>query len=131
MKGYAEVSCKKAMMARYNYINYIEQTEILVFNELIPRYYTQEYPKQNFVLKWFYKNKNPKQFLAKKIPAFGCYSDELYKVATVQELEALGKWEWCGETNRQSRAIRNLCIASTKGTIYVDNELAAFIKEWY
>ena len=130
MKGYAKVAVEKAKSACYNYLNYMEQTEILIFNELIPRYYEQEYPKQNSILKWFYKNKTPEQFLLEKLPTFGYYGDELYKVANKQEMDALGKWEWRGETDSQCKAIRKLCNATTNDTILVDNELAGFIEEW-
>lgn len=130
MKGYAEVSCTKAMSARYNYINWVEQTEALIFDELIPKYYAQEYPKQNFLLRWWYKDKTPEQFLRAKSEFLSPFSEQLFLVATAQELKVTDLWERSYSTNQKSKAIRQLCAASTKGKISVDNELAGFIEEW-
>lgn len=132
MKGYAGVSIKKALDARYNYLNYCEQSKIYV-NELIQKYYDSEYPKQFKIFQWWYKNLTAKEFLASRLASFSPYSDELYKVYTKTDdfdYECMYVFNREYEYNTKCKAIKELCYSACGSTVYLDNRLAEFVNEW-
>lgn len=128
MKGYAKISKEKALEASDNYIKWLSDTEKLI-NQKIIEYYNQEYPKLSWFGKWCHRKDDPKEFIRSKLQMFSSYSDELYKVCTMEEDKDIKYWCY-GSHNEQSRSIRSLANTSEDGFVTLDQTLAAFVEKW-
>ena len=129
MKGFVKVGLPRALKARDNYRGWLDTTETLI-DDLIDKYYAQEYPKTFFFMRWLRRKETPKQFLAGNLGFFCSYDEELYKVATEEECREVRKWCYRHDTSPQSAAVRKLCSVSQDGFILVDQDVAGFIETW-
>jgi len=132
VKGYTEVRKEVASLAVDNFRTMCKTGE-LVRDCAIYEYHNKHYKGGSKFHQWWYRKDTPKEYVLRKVGAWGEWSNVLYNVMDEKQLNLLERWEnrmWRREEARQVEALVN---ASNSDRIYVGEELARFInsyKDW-